>query len=680
MTCQIGTYNCRGLRNSKSRLAIFEWLKSKNLDVILLQETQSTEQDEVSWRKEWEGEMYFSHGKRDSRGVMVLINKNNNIEKSECISGTDGRELFIKTKICGIELMIVNIYAPNDDEPMFYERVFEKVIEYNHSNVIIGGDYNLVFDIDKDKSGGCATTNVKAQNSVKKYMDLLEMCDVWRVKHPELREYTWRRRKPSLIQCRLDFFLLSQSMVNMVQNTKIGTSFRSDHSIVTLTINLDKVQRGPGYWKLNCALLKEKEYVDMIKATVRECEYCYEELEDKALLWETMKMKFRSVSIKYSIERSRKSKKREKELDSQIHQLETQEFLSEEEESELCNARKMLNSLIDEKVEGQKIRSRAKLYQDDEKGTKYFLNLEKNRQSKKIISQLKDDTENIVYEQDKIREEVEKYYAKLYKEGKSCNTMTLKEAFFKSLDKCLVEEDMLSCEGELLRTEILAALKQTKNNKSPGIDGIPVEFYKMFWHDISGHMLEALNYTYRKGEMSVNHRRGVISLLPKKDRDTTYVKNWRPITLLCCDYKLASKVIANRLKPFLPKLIDADQCGFVRNRYIGQNIDVLTQIIEYSERNNVPGLILSVDYQKAFDFLSWQFIENVLHKYGFGEMLIKWVKLFYTNISAVVNVNGVFTNPFHIEVGVKQGDPLSPYLFILCAEVLAEYIRKDENI
>ena len=87
--------------------------------------------------------------------------------------------------------------------------------------------------------------------------------------------------------------------------------------------------------------------------------------------------------------------------------------------------------------------------------------------------------------------------------------------------------------------------------------------------------------------------------------------NWRPITLVCVDYKLASKVIANRIKKHLPKLVKPDQCGFVEDRYIGQNIDMLTQIIEYTESNQIPAVVLGVDYAQAFDNLSWSFIEMV---------------------------------------------------------------------
>ena len=239
---------------------------------------------------------------------------------------------------------------------------------------------------------------------------------------------------------------------------------------------------------------------------------------------------------------------------------------------------------------------------------------------------------------------------------------------------------MKTCEGYITKGELLKALKETSNNKSPGIDGIPTDFYKVFWNDISDHLLAAVNTAYNNGELSVNHRRGIISLIPKKNKDLIYIKNWRPITLLCADYKLISKVIANRIKAHLPKIINCDQTGFVKGRYIGQNIDMLLQIIEHSECNQVPGIVLGVDYAKAYDQLSWAFIEEVLRKYMFGDMLIKWVKLFFNNISATVNVNGWFSGSIEIQQGVKQGDPISPYIFILCAEVFAEYVRKCNDI
>ena len=172
-----------------------------------------------------------------------------------------GAVLFLKIDIKGVEVLVVNIYAPNEDDAEFYERLFTDIASFNVTNNIIAGDYNLVLNVDIDKSGGNAKTNSKAQVCVKRYMEALDLCDIWRVRNANLKEYTWRRRRPSLIQCRLDFFIISDSLVNMVSGITIGNSFMSDHSLVSMKLKLNNIRRGNGYWKVNCALLQDINYV-----------------------------------------------------------------------------------------------------------------------------------------------------------------------------------------------------------------------------------------------------------------------------------------------------------------------------------------------------------------------------------------------------------------------------------
>ena len=136
----------------------------------------------------------------------------------------------------------------------------------------------------------------------------------------------------------------------------------------------------------------------------------------------------------------------------------------------------------------------------------------------------------------------------------------------------LTPEDKEKCEDLLTKEECLQALKDMSLNKTPGSDGLPEEFYEVFWSDKSDHLLNALNYAYHKGQLSVSQKRGVIKLIQKKDSEPYYVKNWRLITLLNCDYKIAAKAIANQLKNVIPKIINNDQTGFLKGRFIGENI------------------------------------------------------------------------------------------------------------
>ena len=164
------------------------------------------------------------------------------------------------------------------------------------------------------------------------------------------------------------------------------------------------------------------------------------------------------------------------------------------------------------------------------------------------------------------------------------------------------------------------------------------------------------------------------------DKPRQYLKNWRPITLLNVIYKIASGYIAERIKTTLYKLISEDQTGFISGHYIGENTRLIYDIMHFTEEENIPGLLLIIDFEKAFDSISWNFIQKVLKHFNFGESIMHWISVFYKSITSAVIQSGFLSDFFPIQRGCRQGDPLSPYIFILCEEILSLMVKSNNDI
>ena len=146
------------------------------------------------------------------------------------------------------------------------------------------------------------------------------------------------------------------------------------------------------------------------------------------------------------------------------------------------------------------------------------------------------------------------------------------------------------------------------------------------------------------------------------------------------DAKISSKVIANKIKCCLPDIIHHNQSGCTKHWFIGETARSILDIIDHAERSELPGMMIFIDFENALDSIEWCFLYKSLEAFNFGPDFIKWVKTFYKNVSSWVINNGVSSPSFKLRRGVRQGDPLSPYLFVAAIEILAISIRPNTNI
>uniref|UniRef100_A0A3P9IPY3 Reverse transcriptase domain-containing protein n=1 Tax=Oryzias latipes TaxID=8090 RepID=A0A3P9IPY3_ORYLA len=223
------------------------------------------------------------------------------------------------------------------------------------------------------------------------------------------------------------------------------------------------------------------------------------------------------------------------------------------------------------------------------------------------------------------------------------------------------------------------ALKNMSNGKSPGIDGLTTEFLKFFWQDIKDLMINAFNDCIREGCLTPSMKTGLITLLPKPNKDSSKLDNWRPITLLCNDYKLLALVYANRIKMVLDKVVNSFQSAFIKGRNIHNNVRLILDMLDYQSMIETESLILFIDYFKAFDSVEHNFLFQTLEHFGFGKKFCSIIKMFYTEIYSYITVNSELTPRINVTCGIRQGCPISPKIFILCTQLLAYLILNNPN-
>ena len=673
---------------------MFSYLKEK-LDtngIFALQETHSTPSIEEEWKKQWDGKLLFSHGSSSSKGCMIGFTKNLdvNIEKTTC--DKNGRILISDITLESKKYTIINLYNANNEQDQIntLNSLKDNIIKHNLDEdrfPILLGDLNFVFELNLDALGGKPNLKKDSIASFIKIKEMLDISDIFRIRYPTIKRFTFRQNSKSKekIHRRLDYIFIPDCLQEFAQNIEILPSFLSDHSPVMLSLGKSKEnKRGRGIWKFNNVLLQDNSFKEGVTEIIHNTS---NELINSQMTphiqWEILKYEIRKFCIKFSKNRAKAKKDEKKSHENTIQSFETDPVSNSISNEEYTYSKSWLEDWFQEQLNGTILRSKSVWYEKGEKSSKYFLNLEKQNSVKNTIRKLfiPENGCNLESENETdILNHAKYFYQNLYSRKVTKNLHDISK-FLKNKDiPSISEEQRVFCEKEITLSELTDSLESMKSGKTPGNDGLTVEFYKQFWEKIQGLFFNSFIYSKEVGELSSSQKQAIIKLLEKREKDKRYIENWRPISLLNVDTKIISKAIANKLKTVLPSIISHDQTAYVQGRFIGESTRLISDILDVTETFNIGGYMLTADIEKAFDSMDHIFLLEVLKKIGFGSYFISWIQILLKNNESCVLNGGVTSKYFSLQRGARQGDPIAAYLFVIVLEVFFIMIRSDKEV
>jgi ribonuclease HI/exonuclease III len=705
--------NGRGDRSLDKWGSINNVMKRRGIAILCLQETHPTDEMQEEIGKRFKNSMYIVHSAdpddpHKTNGVSIALHKSmidtKNITHKVV---TPGRVMTVEIPWNENDrLRIMNIYAPvkNAEKATFWKQLLETIDRDESLRPdIMMGDFNLIENPEIDRINNRRGADPQtARQALSELTTELNLTDGWRRRHPKKRGYTWNS------QSRLDRIYAREDIYPWCTDWRIEhPGFKTDHSIVSVQTTSENMPfMGRGRWAIPVSLLKNKHLKKKTQELAKRLEIDVDQAlwqDDRGNNPQQSLKKFKTdiVELFRNYQKTHQPKL-ENAINSLQRELEnkanTPNLAEDEIQMQSMIIAERIEALEKKRKDAAKLLSSARNRLEGETLSKHWVRSAKECTPRDTIRALKNPLQNPERREtrsDKMAELARTYHEQLLTIDRNPEAEPDEEELAKileNIDARLAPEKAITLGEKIGEEEIAIAMAATANDKAAGLDGIPVELWKLLHQqyksakedeqykfcNITSVLAKIFKHIATNGiTEGTNFNEGWMCPIYKK-KEADNVANYRPITILNTDYKILTKVIATRLTEIAPSIIHPDQAGFIRGRSIFDQIDQTATTINYAKLKGINGAIVALDQEKAYDKITHPYLWKILEKFAFPNETINIIKTLYKNAPTSVIINGEISSPFYVTRGVRQGDPMSCILFDLGIEPLAANIRASK--
>ena len=728
---KIASLNMNGLHTSKDSSGTFEkWseinttLKKDKIAILALQETHLDETATQNIQDLFGKRMVILNSQlernlRSSAEVAFVINKDIiDVKETKINELIKGKALALLVKWNDQETIIINVYTPNkrQDHKDFWEKVeSEQAQAHTRKPDFVLGDFNVTEEaIDRMPP---KPDSFEGSTAIREFRLSLELQDQWRHKNPKGREYTYRAiHNEHAIKSRLDRIYVARSKTKYTFDwTMAPSTVKTDHWLVTVKYAPKNAPYiGPGRWTMP---IKATKNIKILEHIIKKGMILQEEMKEiknnpnirspdknHQTLWKVFKFtSARWIELVTKNTHHKRAMKIKNLQEDRKKIIENPNFEMDQnmqwDEAILANE---IEYLERKNSKENRELTRAKLTLHREKLGGMWTAMSKSKKPRDHLQRLKiPNTAPQKYEHRSkgMAELAKRYHEELQEKDLDPNeTRRREQAMTDVLDTIPEEQKFPYPNTSILNSDVTKefvslALLKAKNGSATGLDRCPYELWKALNREnqeaeklgrTGFDVVTALTMVFQdiqkhRVEPGTDFTEGWMCPLYKK-KDKTCIENYRLITLLNTDYKLLTKALSLQLVDSIKPMIHRDQAGFIPGRSIFNHIRLTKIMIQFAEALEQDGAIIALDQEKAYDRLTHEYLWKTLEAFGMPKHFINTIKALYKAAETKVIINGVMSDPFIVRRGVRQGDPISCFLFNLGIEPLTCMIRSDRNI